>query len=103
MFRLWGGALLAIASCSDVTNTGEPEPSTGVDETVFKCNVEPVLARQCGGFYFWLALGLGVLFLGMAVWLALSRSRLSARSMVIASIIYLPLLFLAMLLDRGAA
>ena len=63
----------------------------------------PVLARQCGVFYFWLALGLGVLFLGMAVWLALSRSRLSARSMVIASIIYLPLLFLAMLLDRGAA
>jgi len=47
MFRLWGGAMLAIAACSDVTNSGEPEPSTGVDETLFKCNVDPILARQC--------------------------------------------------------
>jgi protoheme IX farnesyltransferase len=63
----------------------------------------PALVRQCGDVYFWSALGLGILFLGMALWLASSRSRLSARSMVIASIVYLPLLFLAMLLDRGPA
>lgn len=62
----------------------------------------PTLVRQCGPFYFWFALGLGLAFLGMALWLAIRRTRLSARSLVIASILYLPLLFLAMLIDRTA-
>ena len=47
MFRLWGGALLAIAGCSDVTNMPVAEPAASLDEAVFKCNVEPVLAKQC--------------------------------------------------------
>ena len=43
----WGAALLAIAGCSDIRNMPEPEPSAALDESVFRCNVEPVLAKQC--------------------------------------------------------
>ena len=40
--------LLAPAlGCTDVTNAPEGAPSTGLDEAVFRCNVEPILARQC--------------------------------------------------------
>jgi hypothetical protein len=39
--------LAPVTGCTDVTNMPEPAPSTGLDEAVFKCSVEPILARQC--------------------------------------------------------
>lgn len=35
------------SGCAAVTNEPEPAPTMGLDETVFRCSVEPVLARQC--------------------------------------------------------
>ena len=37
---------LWLAACS-VANEGVPDPATALDETVFRCSVEPILARQC--------------------------------------------------------
>jgi len=34
-------------ACGDVQNDTRADPSTTLDETVFKCSVEPILARQC--------------------------------------------------------
>jgi hypothetical protein len=39
------GAL--VVGCADVTNGPGTDPSTTLDETVFDCNVQPILARQC--------------------------------------------------------
>jgi hypothetical protein len=40
--------LAALASaCTDVVNDPVAQPSAGLDEAVFRCKVEPVLARQC--------------------------------------------------------
>ena len=36
-----------LVACSDVTNSPGIDPSTTLDETVFLCNVQPILARQC--------------------------------------------------------
>ena len=36
-----------LAACNTVDNPNVPSPAAKLDETVFKCNVEPVLARQC--------------------------------------------------------
>jgi hypothetical protein len=51
MSRTWGCAIcpivaVAVASCS-VTNATVSSPATTLDETVFACSVEPILARQC--------------------------------------------------------
>jgi hypothetical protein len=39
--------LSALVACSDVVNSPGTDPSTKLDETVFLCNVQPILARQC--------------------------------------------------------
>src|SRR5271154_5093147 len=39
--------VLALASCNTVTNSPAPDPTMAVDETVFRCNVQPILVRQC--------------------------------------------------------
>lgn len=46
MFRL-GMAALLVAACTDAVNAPAIDPSTTLDETVFRCAVEPILARQC--------------------------------------------------------
>ena len=50
------------------------------------------------GFYFWMALGTSVLFLAFAVSFAIKRTNERARRLVIASVIYLPALFIALVL-----
>ncbi len=35
------------AACNTVDNPSVPSPATKLDETVFKCSVEPILAKQC--------------------------------------------------------
>ena len=39
--------LFALAACTDVENAPAPDPAKALDETVFKCNVEPILVREC--------------------------------------------------------
>ena len=52
MFLRWetvvsATALAWIASCTTVTNEALTDPSTKLDEQVFRCSVQPILARQC--------------------------------------------------------
>ncbi len=44
MYRL--AVLAPLAACA-VTNEPVPDPAAMLDETVFRCSVEPILARQC--------------------------------------------------------
>ena len=46
MFRIWGLSVTLFA-CTTVSNEAAPNPSAKLDEAVFRCNVEPILARQC--------------------------------------------------------
>ena len=50
--------------------------------------------------YFVLALGLGLCFYYVAYRASLSRSKLAAKALLHASVVYLPLLYLVMLLDK---
>src|SRR4051812_30583605 len=45
--RLVSSIVITCAACSDVTNQLLDDPSTRLAENVFRCNVQPVLARQC--------------------------------------------------------
>jgi hypothetical protein len=52
MFRSRGGrgiaaSALLFAACSEVQNGPADVPASSLSETVFRCNVEPILARQC--------------------------------------------------------
>lgn len=62
-------------------------------------SIFPVLTGQTGVVYFWVALVLGTLFLACAVWLALARTALAARVLLVGSIIYLSLILIAMVLE----
>ncbi|HEY5951412.1 MAG TPA: hypothetical protein VIV40_38225 [Kofleriaceae bacterium] len=46
----WRIAMLAVlvgGACSVVENEPAPNPAASLNEQVFRCNVEPVLVRQC--------------------------------------------------------
>ena len=60
----------------------------------------PTLTRMTGDWYLLSALLLGGLFLAAAARLSSSRTALSARGVLRASVVYLPLLYLALVLDR---
>jgi protoheme IX farnesyltransferase len=60
----------------------------------------PTMLHVTGYLYFVAAFLLGALFLGCGVSLAISRSASAARRLLLASLIYLPLLLAAMALDR---
>jgi heme o synthase len=60
----------------------------------------PTLLGVSGRIYFYGALVLGLLFLASSVRAALSKSNQHARQLLLASVIYLPLLFGLMVLDR---
>ena len=62
----------------------------------------PTIAGMAGVVYFLLAAVMGLAFFGLSVQCALSRSRGDARRLFFASIIYLPLLFAAMMFDKSA-
>lgn len=61
----------------------------------------PVLWNVAGRPYFFAALALGVAFLGFGVAFARSRSKTDARRVMFASIAYLPLLLIALALDKS--
>ena len=60
----------------------------------------PTVLGMSGMIYLYGALGLGVLFLCCSLRAAFSTSRQEARRLLLASVIYLPLLFVLMVVDR---
>lgn len=60
----------------------------------------PALLGMAGTLYFWGAVLLGLAFLGFSIQLARIPSKLHARRLLQASIIYLPLLFALLMLDK---
>jgi protoheme IX farnesyltransferase len=60
----------------------------------------PTLLGTAGKIYFVGAIILGLAFLYFSVRAAFSKSRQAARQLLLASVIYLPLLFILMVLDR---
>ena len=42
-----GVTLSALSACAAVDDPPAPVPSMGLDEAVFRCKVQPILARQC--------------------------------------------------------
>jgi protoheme IX farnesyltransferase len=61
----------------------------------------PSLMGLTGPIYFVITLGLGIAFLTVSLRFAISRSRKDARTLFFTSIAYLPLVWLAMVLDRA--
>jgi len=51
-----------------------------------------------GSFYFWTALGSSLVFLAFAAWFSVTRTRETARSLVLASVVYLPVLFILLVI-----
>ena len=62
----------------------------------------PTLIGIAGIVYFFAALALSIVFLGFGISLSISRSTAAAKRLLYASLIYLPLVFLAMALDKMA-
>lgn len=62
----------------------------------------PTLMNLTGVFYFFAALALGLMFLASSVLFAARRTTLDARRLFLVSILYLPLLWAFMVLDKSA-
>ena len=60
----------------------------------------PTLVGLAGTLYFVAALGLGLMFLGFGVELAFVRTTAAARRLLLASLLYLPVIFMFMALDK---
>jgi protoheme IX farnesyltransferase len=60
----------------------------------------PTLVGLAGPIYFAAAFILGLIFLGFGIDMALSRTAEAARRLVLASLVYIPLVFLLMVLDK---
>jgi protoheme IX farnesyltransferase len=60
----------------------------------------PTLIGMTGAIYFTAAVLMGLGFLSFAISCATSRDRIDARKLFFASIIYLPLLLAAMMMDK---
>ena len=62
----------------------------------------PTMVGQCGAVYYWTAFGAGVVFLGLAAWFCVTRTRRAARAVVLGSVVYLPVVLITMILDLAA-
>ncbi len=60
----------------------------------------PALYNMAGSVYFFIALVSGSAFLGVGIYLARTRSVKAARYLLYASLVYLPLVFITMALDK---
>jgi protoheme IX farnesyltransferase len=63
-------------------------------------SLTPTQTGVSGPAYFWTALVLGTVLLGIATWFSRERSDRSARWLFFSSIVYLPLIWMAMVLDH---
>ena len=61
----------------------------------------PSLSGYGGDLYFFSALGLGLAFSGFGIHMARARTLAAARRLFIASLVYLPLLLLSLVIDRS--
>ena len=60
----------------------------------------PTVVGMAGQRYFWMALALGLILVGLCVRFASLRSESRARTLFVWSIVYLPLIWAGMILDR---
>ena len=85
----------------------DPEGASAERQMVLGClalyvvALLPTLVGLAGPVYFFGALGLGALFLASGLAQALQPSAAAARRVVLASVLYLPLLFALMALDKA--
>ncbi|MBI4462505.1 MAG: protoheme IX farnesyltransferase [Acidobacteria bacterium] len=70
--------------------------------TLLPVSLLPALLGMAGTLYLWGALVVGLGFLASAISLAVTRSNVRAKQLLQASILYLPLVFALLLLDRRA-
>ena len=69
-------------------------------QLLFVASLFPAFIAHAGGLYFASAMILGICFYYFAYHAAQSRSKLAAKRLLHASVLYLPLLYLFMILDR---
>lgn len=79
--------------------------SAGRQALLYSCALLPVslvpaVLGVSGAIYFWLALPLGAAMVGLSWWFSVSRNERSAYALFIGSIIYLPLIWVAMILNH---
>ncbi len=85
----------------------EPDGDSTARQVVANCTalllvgMMPTLVGLAGTVYLFLGLALGLAFLGYGIAFGISRSVASARQLLFASLIYLPVLLLAMALDKA--
>jgi protoheme IX farnesyltransferase len=84
----------------------EPDGRSTARQAVFYCaalvpvSLAPTLLGMANTFYFIAAIGLGVMFLGLTLKFARTRSAGDARRLFFGSIIYLPILWILMIAGR---
>ncbi|MGH9343479.1 MAG: heme o synthase, partial [Terriglobia bacterium] len=66
-------------------------------------SIMPVLMGHAGRVYLVAAVALGLAFLYFGARLAFSRSNVLARRLVLASVVYLPLIYLLMIVNKASA
>jgi len=85
----------------------EPDGKSTARQVIANCTalivvgMMPTLVGMAGPIYLLIGLVLGVTFLGYGIAFGLSRSIASARQLLFASLVYLPVLLLAMALDKA--
>ncbi len=70
--------------------------------SLIAASLTPTLWGLTDRFYFFVALGLGVLFMAGGIMMSRSKSKTSARGLLLISVVYLPLLLAAMMLCKKA-
>lgn len=63
-------------------------------------SIGPTVVGVAGWVYFWLALALGTALIALSAYFVIARTERSARALFFGSIIYLPLIWAAMVLDH---
>lgn len=64
------------------------------------CSILPLPLGISGGIYFYSSLGLGLVFLFFTIRLAIGRTRGQARHVLLASIVYLPVVLALLVIDK---
>ena len=73
---------------------------TALSIALLPVSIGPSLVGVAGWIYFWLALALGTALLCLAARFAARRTDQAARALFFGSIVYLPLIWAAMVLDH---
>ena len=83
---------------------GRPQHRTATSSSIIwpwlAVGLLPTLVGLAGTLYFVAAFALGLMFLGFGLELAFARTTAAARRLLLASLVYLPVMFLFMALDK---